>query len=276
LTYWTIPFAEPVPIVPQMQEIAFWVKTNVPVSIKVPIAPFGFIYHGPAVQPSDEWQKLSVGDAYERLKAWCAGGGEDADFGQLPGVILAVHTAPGMQAEILVDDVAVAGQEGIGAAVDQQRRRRRFARVTASVVTLPWSDLGRSLETVLDRLDEAAACGSDIVCLPMECVKTDGQPIPGPISTAIAAKAREHGMYVIGNIRETDEGRTLRHVVPVRPRRRTDRQVPQVAQDARRGHGPGRRPAGVRHRLRPRWPCASARTATSPTSTTCTRPRARG
>jgi predicted amidohydrolase len=204
LTYWTMPFAEPVPIVPELQEIGFWVKTNVPVSIKVPIAPFGFIYHGPAVQPSDQWQKLSVGDAYERLKAWCAGGGEDADFGQLPGVILAVHSAPGMQAEILVDDVAVSGQAGIGAAVDQQRRRRRFARVTASVVTLPWSDPGRSLDTVLDRLDEAAACGSDIVCLPMECVKTDGQPIPGPISTAIAAKAREHGVYVIGNIRESE------------------------------------------------------------------------
>jgi predicted amidohydrolase len=108
----------------------------------------------------------------------------------------------------LVDDVVVAGRQGIGAALDQQRRRRRFARVTASVVTLPWSDQGRSLETVLDRLDEAAACGSDIVCLPMECVKTDGQPIPGPISTAIAAKAREHGMYVIGNLRETDGSRT--------------------------------------------------------------------
>lgn len=208
LTYWTIPFAEPVPIVPQMQEIAFWVKTNVPVSIKVPIAPFGFIYHGPGVQPADDWQKLSVTDAYEQLKAWCAGGDQDADFGLLPGVILAVHAAPGMEAEVLVDDVAVAGREGIRAAVDRRRRQERFARVTASVVTLPWSDEGRSLEVVLDRVDEAAACGSDIVCLPMECVKTDGEPISGPISTAIAAKAREHGMYVIGNVRETEGEKT--------------------------------------------------------------------
>ncbi len=204
LTYWTIEFPEPLPIVPQMQELAFWVKTNVPVSIKVPIAPFGFIYHGPAVQPSEDWQKVSVAKAYDELKAWCAGGGQDADFGLLPGLILAVHAAPGMEADILVDDVAVSGQEGIRAAVDQQRRQKRFARILASVVTLPWSDEGRSMETVLDRLDEAAACRSDIVCLPMECVKTDGESIPGPISTAIADKAREHKMYVIGNIREKD------------------------------------------------------------------------
>jgi predicted amidohydrolase len=125
-------------------------------------------------------------------------------LGILPGLILAVHAAPGMEADILVDDVAVSGQEGIRAAVDEQRRQKRFARILASVVTLPWSDEGRSMETVLDRLDEAAACRSDIVCLPMECVKTDGEPIPGPISTAIADKAREHKMYVIGNVREKD------------------------------------------------------------------------
>jgi len=208
LTYWTIPFAELLPVVPQMEEITFWVKTNVPVSIKVPIAPFGFIYHGPGVQPSDEWQKLSVGNAYEQLKAWCAGGGQDVHFGRLPGVILAVHAAPGMEAKILVDDVAVTGQQGLADVVKEQRRRQRFARVIASVVTLPWSDEGRSLEMVLDRLDEAASCGSDIVCLPMECVETDGEPIPGPTSMAIAAKAREHSMYVVGNIRETEGEKT--------------------------------------------------------------------
>ncbi|MBN1442068.1 MAG: carbon-nitrogen hydrolase family protein [Planctomycetes bacterium] len=94
-------------------------------------------------------------------------------------------------------------------ATDAASRQRRFRRIRASVVTLPWSDQGRSLATVLDRLDEAGeAALSDIVCLPMECVKTDGEPIPGPISCAIAKKAKQHGMYVIGNIREIDGGRT--------------------------------------------------------------------
>ncbi|MBM4090955.1 MAG: carbon-nitrogen hydrolase family protein [Planctomycetes bacterium] len=86
--------------------------------------------------------------------------------------------------------------------------QRRFARVIASVVTLPWSDEGRSLDTVRDRLNEAGARGSDIVCLPMECVHTEGEAIPGPLSTAIAAKARAHDMYVIGNLRETEGDKT--------------------------------------------------------------------
>ena len=90
------------------------------------------------------------------------------------------------------------------AVADGRREPEPYARVIVSVVTLPWSDEGRSLETVLRRLDEAGACRSDIVCLPMECVRTEGETIPGPLSDAIAAKAREYGMYVIGNLRETD------------------------------------------------------------------------
>lgn len=89
-----------------------------------------------------------------------------------------------------------------------ERQKGPLRRVHVSVVTLPWSDEGRSLKTVLDRLDEAGIAGqSDIVCLPMECVKTDGEPIPGPISQALAQKAKEHHMYVIGNLRERDGGR---------------------------------------------------------------------
>jgi hypothetical protein len=49
--------------------------------------------------------------------------------------------------------------------------------VIASVVTFPWSDEGRSLDTVWGRLDEDAARGSDIVCLPMACVRTESQKI---------------------------------------------------------------------------------------------------
>lgn len=89
-----------------------------------------------------------------------------------------------------------------------EARRRRFARVVASVVTLPLSDEGRSLPYVLDRLDEAGSVRSDIVCLPMECLKTDGEAIPGPLSDALAAKAREYAMYLIANLREKDGEKT--------------------------------------------------------------------
>lgn len=81
--------------------------------------------------------------------------------------------------------------------------------VRVSVVTLPWSDEGRALKTVLDRLDEAGETHhARIVCLPMECVKTDGETIPGPISQALAAKAKQHAMYVIGNVREKEGNKT--------------------------------------------------------------------
>jgi len=206
LSYWAVDLPRPVPILEQLEEISFWVKTNVPVSIKIPISPFGFIYHGPTVKPSDEWQKVTVGDAYQTLMKWCAGGDQDGRDGYVPQVIVAVGGTKNALADVLIDDVAATGAEGVNQLIDEELRRRRFRRVRASVVTLPWSDEGRSLEIVLDRLDEAgAACNSDIVCLPMECVATEGEPIPGPISEAIAAKAKEYGMYVIGNIREREE-----------------------------------------------------------------------
>lgn len=102
-------------------------------------------------------------------------------------------------------DAAAPESEDVAGVSAQQSVPARFRRVRASVVTLPWSDEGRTLKTVLDRLDEAGSADqADIVCLPMECVKTDGEAIPGPISQALAEKARHYRMYVIGNIRERD------------------------------------------------------------------------
>ncbi|MBM3501751.1 MAG: carbon-nitrogen hydrolase family protein, partial [Armatimonadetes bacterium] len=204
LSYWNVKLDPPAPIVPQLEEISFWVKTNVPVSLKIGLGTFGFIYHGPTVQPSPEWQRLVLSGAYAELKAWCARGQRDADDAFVTDVIVALGTSPNVEAEVLIDDVALTGGEGVGATLREETLRRRFQRVRASVVTLPWSDEGRSLETVLDRLDEAGMVGSDLVLLPMECVKTEGEPIPGPLSLAIAGKAKQYGMYVVGNLREAD------------------------------------------------------------------------
>ncbi|MEN6642502.1 MAG: carbon-nitrogen hydrolase family protein [Armatimonadia bacterium] len=208
LSYYSINFPQPVPIVPQMQEASFWVKTNVPVEIKVPISPFGFIYHGPGVKPSAEWQQVAVRDLYGEMKKWCLRGDKDAGEGFISGLILAVRTTPNVLADIAVDGVTVTAAEGALKMMQEEARKRRFARVNASVVTLPLSEEGRSLPYVLDRLDEAGVVGSDIVLLPMECVQTVGEAIPGPISQAIAAKAKEYGMYVVGNLREQDGEKT--------------------------------------------------------------------
>lgn len=204
LSYWNLKLDEPVPIVPELEEIAMWVRANAPVSLKIGIGTFGFIYHGPTAQPSSDWQRLSVTNAYQEFKAWCTRGDRDADEGFVTDVIVAVGTAPELEADVVIDDVAFLGPEGASSKVREEVRRRRFKRVRVSVVTLPWSEEGRSLGTVLDRLDEAGSVGSDIVCLPMECVKTDGETIPGPISEAIASKAKQYRMYVIGNIRERE------------------------------------------------------------------------
>ena len=81
-------------------------------------------------------------------------------------------------------------------------------KVRVSVVSQRWCNEGRTLGAVLEKIDEAARDGADLVALPQECVQTEGEPIPGPLSNALAERARRHGMYVIGNIRERAGAKT--------------------------------------------------------------------
>jgi predicted amidohydrolase len=208
LSYWTLRFPAPVPIAEDIETIAFETKANVPVGIKVPISPFGFIYHGPRVPGDGEWHTVQVDKAFPTLMAWCKRGKQDGREGLVPGVIVAVGDTKKGDVDVQIRNVVVTCRAGGTERIAAEQKRRRFRRVRVSVVTLPWSPGGRSLPSVLDRLDEAAAAGSDIVALPMECVATPGEPIPGPLSDAIAAKAKEHGMYVIGNLREKADGKT--------------------------------------------------------------------
>lgn len=60
LSYWNYTLPERVPLAPELESISFRVKTNAPVSIKIAIWPFGFIYHGPGVNPSDQWQTVTL------------------------------------------------------------------------------------------------------------------------------------------------------------------------------------------------------------------------
>lgn len=81
--------------------------------------------------------------------------------------------------------------------------------VRVSVVSQVFNAEGRSLPTVLARLDQAAAQGADLVLLPQECVQSDGESIPGPAANAIAHAAKKHKIYVVANLRERDGQKTF-------------------------------------------------------------------
>ena len=208
LSYWQYKLPEPVPLVPELESVSFKVKTNVPVSIKIAISPYGFIYHGPGVGPSDKWQKVTLDGAYEKLKKWCEGGQRTATGGWLSGVIVAVGGTRGAKAEVLVDDLLLEGPPGAAEAVADEAFRRRVQRVRIAPISLVWDQGHRTLANVLRALDEAGLCGADLACLPERCVDQPAEPIPGPAADAIAAKAAEYKMYVVGNLVERDGEKT--------------------------------------------------------------------
>lgn len=76
----------------------------------------------------------------------------------------------------------------------------RIARVCA--VSLSWASKDRTLTHVIDLLDRAAAQRAEIVCLPQECVPTNGGEAAVAALTAIAKTAARHKMYVVANLRE--------------------------------------------------------------------------
>ncbi len=207
-SYWAYVLAEPMPLVEGLETIAFRVKSDSVVRLKVGISPFGFIYHGPQSTGSGEWETVTLEDAWAELSAWCEGGDRDPREGFVSSIIFSVADTDNITADVVIDDLVFGAAEGTGAMIDRERFERQVARTRISVVTQLWSDEGRTVEAVERLIDEAAADGADLCLLPQECVKTDGEPIPGPISEAIAAKAAEHSMYVVGCIRETEGERT--------------------------------------------------------------------
>jgi predicted amidohydrolase len=208
LAYWSYALPEPVPLVPHVETISFQVKTNAPVSIKIGLAPFGFIYHGPQVAPSGDWQIVKLDHAYDELKRWCEGGGKRAEDGCVNSVIVAVTAQANANAELVVDEIAIEGPAGAREAVKSEAFARKIRRVRVAPISLVWDEGHRTLENTLTALDEAGRLGADLACLPEECVDQPAETIPGPASSAIARKAAEHGMYVVGNLRELADGKT--------------------------------------------------------------------
>ncbi|NOZ22907.1 MAG: carbon-nitrogen hydrolase family protein [Planctomycetes bacterium] len=208
LSYWTYKLTEPVPIIPQMETISFRAKTNVPVQIKIGISPFGFIYHGPGVKASPEWQTVTLKKAYDELKKWCENGKRNVKDGCVASVIIAVCNKANTKADILIDDITFAGPAGAKQAAAQEMFIRKTARARIAAISLIWDEGYRTLDNTLKALDEAGILNADIACLPQECVDQPPEAIPGPASKAIAEKAAKYGMYVVGNLREREGDKT--------------------------------------------------------------------
>jgi len=71
-------------------------------------------------------------------------------------------------------------------------------------VSQSWEAKDRNLAHVLETLDQAAAQGAEIVCLPQDCVPTDGGASAKAALDAIAKAATERKMYVAANLKEKD------------------------------------------------------------------------
>ena len=126
------------------------------------------------------------------------------------------------------------------AEADESAKVTRICAVSQS-----WEAKDRNLAHVLDILDRAAAQRAEIVCLPQDCVPTDGGASAKAALDAIAHAAAERKMFVACQPEGKGRQQILLDVVSRRSRRQGDRQVPQVASLARRRHCVGRLAAGV-------------------------------
>jgi len=77
-----------------------------------------------------------------------------------------------------------------------------------AVVSQRWCGADRTVEAVRRYVDAAATQGADLVLLPQECVESAGEPIPGPITRALAEAAGRRQVYLVGNLREAAGGKT--------------------------------------------------------------------
>ena len=76
--------------------------------------------------------------------------------------------------------------------------------VLALVQTDPGPDKSINLERTFERIDEAAASGADWVCLPEtfhcrgpnELKLATAEPVPGPLTDALATAAKRHGVWL--------------------------------------------------------------------------------
>lgn len=71
-------------------------------------------------------------------------------------------------------------------------------------VSQSWEEDERNLAHVLEMLDRAAERQAEVVCLPQDCVPSDGGSSAQEALDAIAQRAAEHKMYVAANLKEQE------------------------------------------------------------------------
>ncbi len=76
--------------------------------------------------------------------------------------------------------------------------------VRVAAITQSWAKENRTLAHVLDMLSKAAEQRSQIVCLPEECIPTDGGAQAAAAVKAISEAAQKHRMYIAANLKERD------------------------------------------------------------------------
>ncbi|MBI2298029.1 MAG: carbon-nitrogen hydrolase family protein, partial [Armatimonadetes bacterium] len=208
LSYWVYTLAEPLPLVDGLTRIEVRLRTNVRVALKVGMSPYGFIYHAGGVPAADGWQTLAMDRVAGELHDWVRRGQRDPRLGYVSSIILAIQDTSDTSADIRVARVTILAADGTRAALADEVLRRRAACVRLAAMSMLWSDEERTLSKVLEWLGIAKHMGADLAVLPQECVAGPGEPIPGPTSQAIAARAKQLGIWVVGNLRETADGRT--------------------------------------------------------------------
>lgn len=80
--------------------------------------------------------------------------------------------------------------------------------VRICAVCQSWEAKDRNLPHVLKMLEQAAEERAQIVCLPEECVPTDGGPAAQAALDAIAKTAAARSMMVVANLKEKDGDKT--------------------------------------------------------------------
>ena len=78
--------------------------------------------------------------------------------------------------------------------------------VRLCAVSQSWASKDRNLDHVLAILQQAAEQRAEVVCLPQDCVPTDGGPAAQAALDAIAGAAAKGKMYVAANLQERDGG----------------------------------------------------------------------
>jgi predicted amidohydrolase len=96
-----------------------------------------------------------------------------------------------------------------GAKISSLSAGQAGQQVRIAAVSLEVDPKERTLGRLLERISEAGREGVALVCFPRNSVAADPEPIPGPISKAVAARAKEARVEVVVNIAEKEGTRVF-------------------------------------------------------------------